>query len=266
MANNRETGDCCSKSILLKAQAEYSDRSEERAQGIVQILSRFTDPSKNKLLDLGCGPGSTTMQFGRYARDVVGLDINIVYAKQGRKRQIQMIVADARHIPCRNGVFGIIICNDVLEHVARPEQVIHEILRAMTEDGVAFIQCANKHQIIEPHFLLPFLSWLPSRISNAYLRLSRRGTSYGDYHPLTKREVDLLVRGLNVVHLTRERALTKIKTLDIGSQILRRTISIAGNILSEETLADLAVPFSVHTLLLLKTPQESVDHETFKIL
>jgi len=254
MAKNGESGDCCSKSILLKAQAEYSDRSEERAQGIVQILSRFTDPSKNRLLDLGCGPGSTTLQFGRYAGDVIGLDINIAYARQGRKRHIQMIVADARHLPCRNGVFGIIVCNDVLEHVAKPEQVIHETLRAMTEDGIAFIQCANKHQIIEPHFLLPFLSWLPSPIADAYLRLSRRGASYSDYHPLTKSEVDLLVRGLNVVHLTRERALRKIKTLDIGSQILRRTISVARNILGGGRLTELAVPFSVHTLLLLKTP------------
>ena len=50
---------------------------------------------------------------------------------------------------------------------------------------------ASKLAIMEPHYRLPFLSWLPNSAASLYLRMSRRGSEYAGirfltYGPLTE--------------------------------------------------------------------------------
>jgi hypothetical protein len=36
----------------------------------------------------------------------------------------------------------------------------------------------NRWGLVEPHFRLPFLSWVPRRFADPYVRVARRGTQY----------------------------------------------------------------------------------------
>jgi hypothetical protein len=36
----------------------------------------------------------------------------------------------------------------------------------------------NRWGLVEPHFRLPFLSWVPRRLADPYVRVARRGTHY----------------------------------------------------------------------------------------
>jgi len=241
------------KETLCRRQQAYTLSSQERAGEILQILKRFTDLSNKRILDIGCGQGLITASLGQYADDIVGLDINVRYLQEAsRHSQLQFLLADATCLPWRDKTFDIIICNDVLEHVPDPRQVIREIGRVTRESAVIFLQCANKYQIVEPHFLLPFLSWLPLRLANIYLRLSSRGKSYTLYHPLTLRQFDSITEGYDVADFTGERLLNKIKTMKISSPLLRHIISVLRLILSDEQLAHIFKPFSIHTRVLLK--------------
>jgi ubiquinone/menaquinone biosynthesis C-methylase UbiE len=240
------------EAVLLTAQRTYALTSNERAEVILRMLRRFTNLSQRSVLDVGCGPGRIAEHLRRHVKDVIGLDTNEVYLKEATERHLQAVLADVACLPLRAEAFDVIICNDVLEHVPDSKLAVQEIMRVISGDGIAFIQCANKYQIVEPHFLLPFLSWVPHRLANVYLRLSRRGKSYDAYYPLSTSELDAMCQQYVCVDLSREYLANKITGLKIGSPTLRFLVSAMRKVLSDQMLARLLVPFSVHVRVLLK--------------
>jgi ubiquinone/menaquinone biosynthesis C-methylase UbiE len=48
---------------------------------------------------------------------------------------------------------------------------MEEIYRLLKPGGICYFAAGNRFQIIEVHYRLPFLSYLPKRLSNIYIRL-----------------------------------------------------------------------------------------------
>jgi len=81
----------------------------------------------------------------------------------------------------------VIISNHVIEHVGDEAQQKHhlsEIGRLLAPGAVAYLAYPNRWSIIEPHYQLAFLSWLPVSMRSAYLRFFRQATHY-DCRPLS---------------------------------------------------------------------------------
>ena len=98
-------------------------------------------------------------------------------------------------LPFPDGSFDVILSNHVIEHVGeRNQQLAHlcEIRRVMAPGGVGYLAVPNRWMVIEPHYRLAFLSWLPARLRTPYLRLMRRGDRY-DCEPLSVPQVDALL-------------------------------------------------------------------------
>lgn len=78
----------------------------------------------------------------------------------------------------------------------RKEQTHHlsEIYRVLASEGTAYLGAPNRWMLVEPHFKLAFLSWLPRALRSAYVRLRKRGSHY-DCEPLSLSELDHLLLG-----------------------------------------------------------------------
>ncbi|EKD87570.1 MAG: ubiquinone/menaquinone biosynthesis methylase-like protein [uncultured bacterium] len=85
---------------------------------------------------------------------------------------------DGIKIPYPSNTFDIVTSIEVIEHVNKPLRMLEEIHRVLKKDGILHITTANKWWPIEPHFKLPFLSYLPAKIADSYVRLLGRGDSY----------------------------------------------------------------------------------------
>ena len=88
-------------------------------------------------------------------------------------------------LPFSDEYFDIVASNHVIEHVGdRSAQMEHlrEIHRVLRRDGLAHLAVPNRWALVEPHYRLAFLSWLPRRIADGYLRVTRNRTPY-DCHP-----------------------------------------------------------------------------------
>ena len=88
-------------------------------------------------------------------------------------------------LPFPDESFDVVVSNHVIEHVGdRTAQRDHlsEIRRVLRRDGLGYLAVPNRWALVEPHYRLAFLSWLPRRIADAYLRLTRNRTPY-DCHP-----------------------------------------------------------------------------------
>ncbi|HJT93305.1 MAG TPA: hypothetical protein VJ777_15440, partial [Mycobacterium sp.] len=81
-------------------------------------------------------------------------------------------------------------------------------------DGVAYLATPNKWTVIEPHFKLPGLSWLPKRLADRYVRLAGRGERY-DVDLLTYGQLEDLAEdaGLRVVDQSRALVTRRIHRL-----------------------------------------------------
>lgn len=117
------------------------------------ILQKFK-MDQIDLLDVGCGAGFLTNEFGYCARKVVGLDqskesLNIA-KKYDPSQKVEYIYGNAYELPFENDSFDVICAMDFLEHVNSPEKVVKEIQRVLKPGGLFFYHTFNRN----------FLSWL----------------------------------------------------------------------------------------------------------
>jgi SAM-dependent methyltransferase len=140
-----------------------------------------------RLLEVGTGAGGIAHYFG--TRESWSFDVDAVDVEDQRQMRDGYrfrVVRDAR-LPFGDGVFDVVISNHVIEHVGdAPAQALHlrELRRVLAADGCAYLAVPNRWQLVEPHFHLAFLSWLPASWRSPYVRFRGRGLEY-DCSPLT---------------------------------------------------------------------------------
>jgi len=77
--------------------------------------------------------------------------------------RISVLIYDGTRIPVPDKSFDLLVCNSVIEHV--PLQDRAALCQEMTRVSKAvFLQTPAWSFPIEPHFLLPFVHWLPRRL------------------------------------------------------------------------------------------------------
>jgi ubiquinone/menaquinone biosynthesis C-methylase UbiE len=165
---------------------------ERRLKGekIRQLVETVHPWEGARVLDIGTGAGVIAATLA----DAVGPqgDVHSVDIADDRleREGFEFHLVKGTQLPFEDGFFDIVLSNHVIEHVGDlPEQRTHlaEIGRVLRDDGVLYLATATRWLVMEPHYRLPFLSWLPRRGSDAYLRLTRRGRDYDCYLPTHKR-------------------------------------------------------------------------------
>jgi ubiquinone/menaquinone biosynthesis C-methylase UbiE len=95
------------------------------------------------VLDLGAGAGIVTeMNFLGKAQKVCGVDLDSrveinPYLDEGR-------VSDAGEIPYPDASFDLVFSDNVLEHLADPKEVFHEVTRVLKPGGLFMFKTPNK--------------------------------------------------------------------------------------------------------------------------
>jgi 2-polyprenyl-3-methyl-5-hydroxy-6-metoxy-1,4-benzoquinol methylase len=174
--------------------SRYAPRSEKAAK-IIAVLRNYVSKSNAGdaalsdfvCLDLGCGEGTIGRELARRTKFAVCVDIdgervryaanqktdNNVFAQVDREGKLAM--ADA--------VFDVVICAQVYEHTLRQDLLAAEIWRVLRPGGICFFSGPNRLALIEEHYWLPFLSWLPQTWADSYVRLFNRHSHY-DIKPM----------------------------------------------------------------------------------
>lgn len=167
-----------------------SDR-RRKAEAIAQVLGEHVPISGARLLEVGTGTGFMAQRF----RELVGYRGSCVSVDIRDERRVHdgyefELVSDTV-LPFEDQTFDIVVSNHVIEHVgASTHQIEHlrEIARVLAKEGVAYVAAPNRYRLVEQHYRLPFLSWLPAGAADRYVRLTGRGTAY-DVNPMTRPEL-----------------------------------------------------------------------------
>jgi SAM-dependent methyltransferase len=162
---------------------------ESKYQKIIAILQDFLGPefSDYICLDVGCSDGGITNKIANHFRTTIGIDIDQEAVASAKRDKIidstYYSFASGSRIPFSNDTFDVVICAQVYEHTLHQQSLSEEIWRTLRPGGICFFSGPNRLAIMEEHYWLPFLSWLPRTIGNYYMRIFQRGTEY-DAHPL----------------------------------------------------------------------------------
>jgi len=137
---------------------------------------------KLKILDVGASTGIIDNELAKYFGKVVGVDIDkqaIKFASWKFKRiNLRFEVGDAMKLKYKNKSFDVIICTHVYEHVPDTNKLFTEIYRVLKPEGIVYLAAVNALWPWEPHYDLPFLSWLPKSLGNLYVRLTGKAKHY----------------------------------------------------------------------------------------
>ncbi len=139
------------------------------------ILAQFPDIRKLRICDLG---GS------QHFWDKLGIDVpcenitiyNISHSEtQGvaaaGPQRIRVLIYDGQHIPEGDQSFDLLICNSVLEHVPPTQRsALAAEMRRVAK--AVFCQTPAQSFPVEPHFLMPFVHWLPRSLGFQLIKLS----------------------------------------------------------------------------------------------
>jgi 2-polyprenyl-3-methyl-5-hydroxy-6-metoxy-1,4-benzoquinol methylase len=187
----------------LQIEMLNEDARRKKAAKILGVLRHFLgrdDLTGLRALDIGCSTGFISDELQRAGAVVTGLDIDEPGLDRARTRfghKIEFVCAGGEAIPAPDESFDIVIFNHIYEHVVDADAVMKDIRRVLRPDGVVYLGLGNRMGLIEPHYKLPFLSWLPKPGADRYMRLTKKGSHYYETFR-TRSALRRMCQGLNV--------------------------------------------------------------------
>lgn len=171
------------------------DSRRHKALKIERLLGLRPAPRKRRLLEIGCGSGGISHYFGTHDTLDLVVDAVDVTDSRGVSEGYRFQQVAGTQLPFDDQAFDIVITNHVIEHVGNlPQQLDHlaEVHRVLRDDGVCYLAVPNRWMLVEPHYRLAFLSWLPHRLRTPWLKLWKRGSFY-DCEPFSLRALEHLL-------------------------------------------------------------------------
>ena len=232
------------------------ERSRRAVQSVMIMKNAGHDFEHGLLLDLGCGTANLTRYYVNLGIDAIGVDISSHLNELKRDfHTLELLRGNGLSLPFKDHVFHTIVLNDVLEHIdyAYADKVMHEIKRLLDDKGMLYMSVANRYLIMEPHKMIPFLTWFPKPTWNAVFiiasRLRHSDLSYYTECPYTKKELKALCErnGLSYNDYTWFYAYSKIHKLGsvIENPYINKLVSIFSHLGLTNILLVLAEKVSI---------------------
>jgi len=105
----------------------------------------------DRILDIGCGPGSITLDLARYVSEgsIIGVDIESArtaledaqkQAKDENKNNVSFQVGDISKLEFADGSFDIVHVHQVIQHVSDPVSALKEMRRVCRVGGLVAVR------------------------------------------------------------------------------------------------------------------------------
>ncbi|MBD3290624.1 methyltransferase domain-containing protein [candidate division KSB1 bacterium] len=150
----------------------YARFSEARARLVIHLLEKYLSLDAARILDIGCGGGSTAQLLADRGARVQAIDISNNVKSSPVGWHFSLMAGENPGF--KNGCFDAVILQDALEHCVNPAAVLAEAGRILKNDGVLFMNTPNRlspiNFISDPHWHLPVVSLLPRRSVILFVR------------------------------------------------------------------------------------------------
>jgi methyltransferase family protein len=153
-----------------------------RSRRMEMLLKHYPEIAQFRICDLGgsrhfwqesklnIGAGQITI-WNVSASETGAYDIGSEGGGRQAMGEIPVLMYDGRTLPCEDKSYDLVICNSVLEHVppAQRDNLCREMRRVAQR---VYVQTPAYEFPFEPHFVVPFLHWLPRKTGRMVARAS----------------------------------------------------------------------------------------------
>ena len=124
--------------------ARYRVRNRFARQRIQNVFSLVPELRGKRVLDLGCGMGTFTVEAAQRGADAVGLDMMttalraaLQVAREEKTPSARFILGDAALLPARDAAFDIVLAADLTEHLddTTLDRMLGEVKRVLAPGG-----------------------------------------------------------------------------------------------------------------------------------
>jgi ubiquinone/menaquinone biosynthesis C-methylase UbiE len=117
----------------------------------VDFISKSIDLSKENItvMDVGAEAGRFSLYAANSKATVVSVDVNSYALKRLKlkNKQVNIIQADARHLPLRDEVFDVVFMIEVLDYIPEIAQALSECKRALKPNASSILSFGNKSSL-----------------------------------------------------------------------------------------------------------------------
>lgn len=157
------------------------DSRLNKARKIELLIRQMTTVESGKFLEVGCGSGYITKYFSDFGFGENGtFGVDVADNRQVMEGFSFTKVSDTM-LPYDDNQFDLVVSNHVIEHVgdySEQDNHLKEINRVLKPGGIFYFSVPNKWTLIEPHYRLPFLSWLSAQTAAKYVKFFKKGYEY----------------------------------------------------------------------------------------
>ena len=146
-----------------------------QAQKIGRVLEQFTRARGGVLrqataLDIGCSSGIVTAALAPRVASLTGVDVDrgaLALAKHNEGADhVGFAAATGGALPFADGVFDVVVCNQVYQYVADVPRLLAEIGRVLRTGGCCYFSARNLWGILAKENRLPFLNAFAPRLAH----------------------------------------------------------------------------------------------------
>jgi len=136
---------------MYQVWSEFALSTNLRGMELARKLQRYTEIRGKRYLDIGCAYGGYPIAFAALGAEAVGIDIDgsflefaagNVMDQKVRVHLLQRDVTKSDQI-CDLGLFDIITCNDLIEHVEDVADTVSNIASRLCPGGLLFMEIPN---------------------------------------------------------------------------------------------------------------------------
>jgi len=150
----REAYDCMANSYDY-SKYFYWTRKLERAED--RVVKKWISGFLGICLDIGCGTGRHSFKIAEKGVEVVTSDFSLRMLKRlklkakssGIFNRINLVLADAEHLPFKKEAFNSLICAFAFDHFENPEGATMEFSRVLRDDSLCVISSFNSYTLEE---------------------------------------------------------------------------------------------------------------------
>ncbi len=191
------------------ASTEYRESRARKAAVVDRIVGEDIRAA-GVVGDVGSGTGLLKRELERLSgQRIFGFEVDprVVIERE------RTCVADGTRLPVPDSCFDFLIVNHIYEHVPDPRTLFREVGRVLKPGGCAYVTAGSRWALVEPHYRLPFLSWMPKRMADRYVRWAGRADAYRG------------IRFLGYRALRRTMDVPDLRSTDITERAIRSTLS-----------------------------------------